>query len=143
MSVNHCSKPDGASSASLSRNERDEMIPSQVQAQAMDTVPVIGTATNIHGAIPLEVDVLIISRDEIDAYGVNTTAELIARIPELAGANPLGPKAEGNSGLGAAVDLRGQGAGATLILLNGHRSRGFPGHGQHPGKRNRAGRNRA
>jgi iron complex outermembrane receptor protein len=122
VSVRRCSKSGEASSVSPAIEKSVVVTSIQVRPSPMETVPVTGT--NIHGVKPRGVDVMVISRRDFLQNGIRTTAELFARLPELAGANPLGPRAEGNSGLGVAADLRGQGAAATLVLLNGHRLAG-------------------
>ena len=81
---------------------------------------VLISGSNIHGVESPGVNVMSISRLNLMNLGIRTAAELIAQLPEL-GATPLGARADGNSGLGAAGNLRGQGADATLVLLNGHR----------------------
>jgi len=80
---------------------------------------VLVTGWNVHDVQP-EPNMVSISGAELRRYGIRTAAELVARFAEL-GATPLGARADGNSGLGALANLRGQGAGATLVLLNGNR----------------------
>ena len=82
---------------------------------------VVISGSNIHQAGLPGLNVVVISREDLAHRGIRTTAELIDRLPELGGQLLLESQADGNSGLGVAVNLRGQGAAATLILINGHR----------------------
>lgn len=118
--VTHCTRSTDAAPASLDPAVAGVSTP----APPPPTPTVLVTGTNIHGLQPLAVNVLTISRQDFLAYGIHTTAELFARLPELAASTPAGARAVGNSGLGAPIDLRGQGPGATLVLLNGHRLAG-------------------
>ena len=118
VTVGRCSKAQEDANVPLS-TARDAGAPPTIQA-AIQTVPVTATATHIHGVTPISVGLMTISRDDFDAYGIRTAADLFARVPMLADSSPLGPRLEGNSGLGAAVGLRGQSAGATRILVNDH-----------------------
>jgi len=78
------------------------------------------TGSNIHDSQLPGLNMVVISREDWERKGIETTAELIARVPEL-GASLLESQADGNSGLGVPMALRGQGAAATLILVNNHR----------------------
>jgi iron complex outermembrane recepter protein len=104
--------------------------------QKLDTAPtqdipselaqVIVTGTLIHGGQLIADYVSTIRTQEIDAYS-GSPADLLNSLPLVfgGGATELinSPSAESttNTGLGAGVNLRGLGDGATLVLLDGHR----------------------
>ena len=95
-----------------------------VETPQIETVRIVGqsiTGTNIRGVRP---PVLVVTRKDFQLHGIRTTAELFAQLPELTGGTPAGARALGNSSLGVAINLRGQGAAATLVLLNGRRLAG-------------------
>jgi iron complex outermembrane recepter protein len=79
---------------------------------------------NIEGSLP----VTIISRAEIDAQGISSAEQLLSQLNIASnGADNLSSnagivsgEARGNNGVSGA-NLRGQGADATLVLLNGRR----------------------
>jgi len=67
-----------------------------------------------------------IRRNDIDALGFSTTQDVLRTLPQVFGGGPtedthIGLEALSNAGLGSGVNLRGFGAGATLVLVNGHR----------------------
>jgi iron complex outermembrane receptor protein len=86
------------------------------------------TGTHIRGTKDSPSPVLVFTRDDIDAAGVNTIQQFLQSLPQNFGdvsENNIGGIA-GNSQTintvsGAAPNLRGLGAGATLVLINGHR----------------------
>jgi iron complex outermembrane receptor protein len=86
------------------------------------------TGTHIRGTKDSPSPVLVFTRDDIDAAGVNTIQQFLQSLPQNFGGaseNNIGGIA-GNSQTintvsGAAPNLRGLGAGATLVLINGHR----------------------
>ncbi|MET0581339.1 MAG: TonB-dependent receptor plug domain-containing protein, partial [Pseudoxanthomonas sp.] len=89
-------------------------------ATDLDRIVVTGSnipRTNTETASPVQV----ISREEIDRTGKATVAEYLQTLTSD-GAGSV-PKSFGNgfAGGGAGVSLRGLGAGATLVLLNGRR----------------------
>ena len=63
----------------------------------------------------------------LPGYGRSTLADLSRVLPQIFGGGPsqdthhIGAETQTNSGLGSAINLRALGAGATLVLLNGHR----------------------
>jgi len=75
-----------------------------------------------------------ISLDRVDIEATNsvTVSSLVRTLPQVFGGGPtedtpnLGQEARTNSGRGSGMNLRGLGAGSTLVLLNGHR---LPGGG--------------
>jgi iron complex outermembrane recepter protein len=84
------------------------------------------TGTHIHGTTNSPSPVLVFTRDDIDAAGVNTIQDFLQSLPQNFGGtspNTLGAIAgNSNNGVnGSAPNLRGLGANATLVLINGHR----------------------
>lgn len=102
----------GLSAPVLAQAQEDE-------AADLDRVTVTGSRikrTDIEGALP----VTIIDRDEIENSGYTNAGEFIRQLPF----NSFGSyrPQSGSSFAGAAeVDLRGLGAGRTLVLVNGRR----------------------
>lgn len=85
------------------------------------------TGTRIRGAAPSGANVITLDRDDIDATGRTTLAEVVQTLPQnFAGSqndgNQMGAIEYGrNIAFGSTVNLRGLGADATLTLLNGRR----------------------
>lgn len=80
------------------------------------------TGSNIRG-VDLEKahPVTIIDREELLATGVTDVGDILQRLPAFTG-SPIGTRTN-NGGNGAVtVDLRGIGAGRTLVLINGKRT---------------------
>jgi len=101
----------------------------QAQAQAQTSPTEIGevvvTGSFIRGtpedaALPVDV----ISAEDIEKQGAPSTLELIKQLPVSSGVlgdtNQFDLRAQGSEGSGS-VNLRGLGAGRTLVLLNGRR----------------------
>ncbi|MDO5610270.1 MAG: TonB-dependent receptor [Pseudomonadota bacterium] len=99
----------------------------QESASTLDRVTVTGSRikrTDIEEALPLT----SISREQIDAAGITSAEQLLQQLniassgsDSLAANNSIAPgEGRGNNGVSGA-NLRGQGADATLVLLNGRR----------------------
>lgn len=95
--------------------------------KTLDQVTVTGSRikrTDFEAALP----VTIIQREEIDAQGITSAEQLLQQLnvasngPDSLAANSgiAPPGTRGNNGVSGA-NLRGQGADATLVLLNGRR----------------------
>lgn len=98
--------------------------------RTLDRINVTGSRikrTDIEAALP----VTIIQREQIDAQGITSAEQLLQQLnvatsgsDSLATNNSISPPGQadgrGNNGLSGA-NLRGQGADATLVLLNGRR----------------------
>ncbi|MBI1405646.1 MAG: TonB-dependent receptor [Caulobacter sp.] len=93
-----------------------------------DVDAVIVTGSRIAGAGKTgAIAVSTIGQDELDAAGADTTGEIMANIPQ-AGSMEFNETSDGpNDARGdiATVNLRGLGAGNTLVLLNGRRMAPF------------------
>ena len=86
------------------------------------------TGTHIRGTTNSPSPVLVFTRDDIDAAGANTIQDFLQSLPQNFGgasANTIGQIAArsqtNNTVNGSAPNLRGLGASATLVLINGHR----------------------
>jgi iron complex outermembrane receptor protein len=79
--------------------------------------------------------VMSVSRAELDASGFVTTQGVIRTLPQVFGGGPsedtvFDTEARTNAGRGTGVNLRGLGAGSTLVLMNGRRLPGSGSEGQ-------------
>jgi iron complex outermembrane receptor protein len=85
------------------------------------------TGTHVRGGQPIGDQLISIGRDNINASGVATVTEFLRTLPQAFGGGPsedthyFGAETSTNSGQGAGINLRGLGAGATLVLINGKR----------------------
>jgi iron complex outermembrane recepter protein len=84
------------------------------------------TGTYIRDGVPVGQEIISASRDDIEATGAPTVAGFLATLPQTFGGGPnqdtsIGQEAQTNSGLGVGENLRGLGARATLVLIDGRR----------------------
>jgi outer membrane receptor protein involved in Fe transport len=84
------------------------------------------TGTYIRDEVPVGQEIISAGRDDIDATGAATPADFLSTLPQTFGGGPnqdtyIGQEAQSNSGLGVGENLRGLGARATLVLINGRR----------------------
>ncbi|MFL6604468.1 MAG: TonB-dependent receptor domain-containing protein [Steroidobacteraceae bacterium] len=84
------------------------------------------TGTLLRGEAPVGEHVTRLDRDDINASPAATVQDLLHALPQAFGGGPsedthFFPEAGTNSGLGSGVNLRGLGARATLVLVNGKR----------------------
>jgi iron complex outermembrane receptor protein len=91
---------------------------------ALETVRVTGT--NLRGEAPVGAEVITIDHHQIEDSGATTVADLLGTQSQIFGGGPtqdtrIVADAQTNSGYGTAINLRGLGARATLVLLNGRR----------------------
>jgi iron complex outermembrane receptor protein len=87
---------------------------------------VVVTGTRIHGSGSVGARVIAIDHAELQNTGFTSIGDFLRGLPQVFGGGPtqdthLGTEAQSNTGLGTGINLRGLGAGATLILLNGYR----------------------
>ena len=92
---------------------------------------VVITGTLIRGADAPTSPVLLLGRDDVDRMGAPTVADMLAALPQNFGgagsadAAILGTDGRNTNDLAATgINLRGLGAGATLVLVNGRRMGG-------------------
>ena len=84
------------------------------------------TGTHIRGTTNSPSPVLVFTRDDIDATGANTIQQFLQSLPQNFGGTSESTVAavagkSTNTVNGSAPNLRGLGASATLVLINGHR----------------------
>lgn len=94
---------------------------------ASDVDDIVVTGTSIRGIRPVGSATVPLSREDIQATGLTSTADVVRTLPQLqnigqdetrtGGAQDAGT----NSGRGTALNLRGLGANATLMLVDGRR----------------------
>lgn len=108
---------------------RDEGGGAVDQATIVDDVVVTGTLLKASGE--LASPVLMLDRDELDARGRGSVADILTDLPQnyagsgTTGALLAGADRGGSNGVVATgVNLRGLGADATLVLVNGRRMAG-------------------
>jgi outer membrane receptor protein involved in Fe transport len=80
--------------------------------------------------------IMSVSRADLDASGFVTTQGVIRTLPQVFGGGPsedtvFDTEARTNVGRGTGVNLRGLGAGSTLVLMNGRRLPGSGSEGQY------------
>jgi iron complex outermembrane receptor protein len=109
---------DQASPASVPISQSDS---DHTGADASSVTPdIVVTGSSIRGVPPTGSNLISVSRDDIRTIGADTTADLLASVPQLNSFNTA-PSPD-NGGAGAfAPGLRGLPATATLPLMNGHR----------------------
>jgi len=84
------------------------------------------TGTNLRFEAPVGQEIISVSRDDIESTGAATPADFLRTLPQAFGGGPnqdthIGIEATTNSSAGVGVNLRGLGARATLVLINGRR----------------------
>ncbi|MGX9718745.1 TonB-dependent receptor domain-containing protein [Stenotrophomonas acidaminiphila] len=116
----------GSPLAAFAQTQTEAASPSP-EARTLDRVSVTGSRiqrTDVEAALP----VTIIQKAEIEAQGITSAEQLLQQLniassgPDSLAANSgiAPPGTRGNNGVSGA-NLRGQGADATLVLLNGRR----------------------
>lgn len=94
-------------------------------AAELEEVRIIGT--HVRGEQPVGEHVLSLDRDDINASPTGTVQDLLRTLPQTFGGGPtedthyFSAETGTNSGLGSGINLRGLGARATLVLINGKR----------------------
>lgn len=112
------------------RSDQPETVESPSVADNAETEIVV-TGTHIRGADGGPSPIMILGRDDIDRQGDATVAQILAELPQnfegMASEQSALTLADGsgtNASLATGVNLRGLGAGATLVLVNGRRLAG-------------------
>lgn len=105
--------------------------PSEAPPEQMPTQDIVVVGSNIRGGNPVGATVQTITRDQMLRNGYATVAQAVQALPgNFAGsaneqsALALADSTGSNSALATGVNLRGLGADATLVLINGHRLAG-------------------
>ena len=116
----------GAAARSAAQSSGSESRP-----DSRDIEEIIVTGSNIRGKAPVGSHVRTIDRDEIERNGYSTVADLLQRLPGNFGGTATEQSALSftdrsgtNATLATGVNLRGLGASATLVLVNGRRIAG-------------------
>ena len=104
-----------------------EPAPAPAPAAPGNDDEIVVTGTRIRGTAPVGAPLTTITAEAIANTGYATTAQLLASLPQnfKGGAGEdtrTGAAATGNISGGTAINLRGLGADATLVLVNGRRS---------------------
>jgi len=94
--------------------------PDAQDGTAPDKNEIIVTGSSIRGVPPTGSNLISVTRDDIKTIGANTTADLLATVPQLNSFNTT-PRATGGGAGSFAPGLRSLPATATLPLMNGHR----------------------
>ncbi len=122
---------DGAKSAGqpkpakrLSRQSKSNKLETDTPGGPEEVVRITGTY--IRDKVPVGQEIISAGRDDIDATGAATPADFLSTLPQTFGGGPnqdtyIGQEAQTNSGLGVGENLRGLGARATLVLIDGRR----------------------
>jgi iron complex outermembrane receptor protein len=104
--------------------------PDKQNQPALEEVVVTATGTNISGITPVGSEALDMSRDEILDTGITDLHDVLRALPQVVDVAPAGVSNYrqggtagygGNVTQGTAINLRGLGPQATLILVDGHR----------------------
>jgi outer membrane receptor protein involved in Fe transport len=107
-----------------SRTAKNNRYGSDSQAGAEEVIRITGTY--LRHQPPVGEELISLSREDIDLTGAANAADFLRTLPQAFGGGPnqdthIGPEALSNSGLGVGVNLRGLGARATLVLIDGRR----------------------
>jgi iron complex outermembrane receptor protein len=121
--------PHSASSGASPESEPDHYSSNGAKTRnKSDLDEITVTGTHIRGTKDSPSPVLVFTRNDIDAAGVNTIQQFLQSLPQNFGGaseNTIGSIAvnsqTNNTVNGSAPNLRGLGADATLVLINGHR----------------------
>ncbi len=98
-----------------------------VDRRTPDLEEVTITGTHLRGEQPIGDHLISLGRDEIDSSGAATVPDFLRTLPQAFGGGPsedthfFSEETHTNSGQGAGINLRGLGARATLVLINGKR----------------------
>jgi outer membrane receptor protein involved in Fe transport len=121
-------------SASSGIDQQSNGPPKSKPPKNADLEEITVTGTHIRGTKVSASPIEIFTRDDIDATGLSTIQDFLQTLPQNLGdasPNTIGDVAANtrtnNSVNGSAPNLRGLGADATLVLINGHRV--APGNG--------------
>jgi iron complex outermembrane recepter protein len=116
------------SAASPTSSERDSSTGDGQKHDDKDLEEITVTGTHIRGTKDSPSPVLVFTRADIDATGLNTVQQFLQTLPQNFGSasegtiGQLAASSQTNNEVnGSAPNLRGLGADATLVLINGHR----------------------
>jgi outer membrane receptor protein involved in Fe transport len=95
--------------------------------KATESAEIVITGTHVRGEQPIGDHVISLHREEINGSGTATVQDFLRTLPQTFGGGPtedthyFSAETQTNSGLGSGINLRGLGARATLVLINGKR----------------------
>src|SRR6266702_3703020 len=95
--------------------------------KALELEEIVITGTHVRGEQPVGDHVISLDREDINTSGAGTVQDFLRTLPQAFGGGPtedthfFSAETQTNSGLGAGINLRGLGARATLVLMNGKR----------------------
>jgi outer membrane receptor protein involved in Fe transport len=121
------SKSESAEAKAESSQPQSSKRRTSSSARRSATVEVVRvTGTYVRDEPPLGEEIISATRADIEATGSATPADFLRTLPQVFGGGPnqdthIGQETTTNSGLGVGVNLRGLGARATLVLINGRR----------------------
>ncbi|MGN6374849.1 MAG: TonB-dependent receptor plug domain-containing protein [Sphingomonas sp.] len=108
---------EATSAAQTPISQTDPLTDPDNAEQAPD---IVVTGSSIRGVPPVGSNLISVTREDIQTIGANTTADLLATVPQLNSFNTAPQRAGGGAGA-FAPGLRGLPSTATLPLLDGHR----------------------
>lgn len=111
----------GANAQAVQASSADTSISSQDE-KAEETIVVVGT--NISGVKPVGSEAVSLNREQIIASGMTSPADVVRTLPQVRNLGEYregGTYGSGNAQQGNAINLRGLGPAATLILVDGRR----------------------
>lgn len=116
-------------SAQPARGASDTGVRVALQSRGAELEEIVVIGTHIRGVPPDSSPTTVYTRKDIELSGAGTVAEFIRKIPQNfssvdAGTTQVPDNADVSSNAlyhASGINLRGLGAGATLVLLNGHR----------------------
>lgn len=126
--ADHAAEDPGDPESEAAAN-RSSSFPPSADGPAVQLETIVVTGTHIRNSAPVGSPVAIYDRAYIEQTGVGSVEQFLRKIPQnfnLIDAdttqnNGNNPQANANAAFGSAVNLRGIGAGATLVLINGER----------------------
>jgi TonB-dependent Receptor Plug Domain len=98
-----------------------------VDPRLPDLEEVTITGTHLRGEQPIGDHLISLGRDELNSSGAATVPDFLRTLPQAFGGGPsedthfFSEETHTNSGQGAGINLRGLGARATLVLIDGKR----------------------
>ena len=113
-------------SGKTAAQDKDQIQSLDSDSQSDDNeIVVTGTGTNISGVKPVGSEAVTIDQEQIRATGMTTPADVVRTLPQVRNIDAYhegGTQASGaNAQQGNAINLRGLGSAATLVLVDGHR----------------------
>jgi iron complex outermembrane receptor protein len=107
-----------------SQDEQGTVETSAEKPEGDNVIVVTGTGTNISGVAPVGSEAIAIDREQILATGKTTPADVVRTLPQVRNLGDFregGTQGSANSQQGNAINLRGPGPEATLVLVDGRR----------------------